>query len=73
MKIIYEAIDISVGKRYIAKESGETVMVGYYPDGVGSTRYTIVSMTSGKVCSPMTKEEIAEHLSIKSYIPIELF
>lgn len=72
MKIIWQEVDIKVGRIYGKRGMKETWMIGYRPEIDGAMRYVSISMVDGMITLPRTTTEMAEILTSNEYWPIEL-
>jgi hypothetical protein len=73
MQVIWEADDITAGRRMKRNESAEEWILGYEFNDK-KKYHNIISLNDGMVLRRFeTKEECAKHLNVWKYIPSELF
>jgi hypothetical protein len=72
VKVIWEAQDIIVGRKFKLPSSNETWMIGYIPSCVGKEKYAKISMSDGMVTDTVGVEYMADSLNADGSLPIEL-
>lgn len=72
MRVIWEAEDIVVGRRYSKPGLDEEWIIGFIGGMGGPIRYVSISDQDGMVTGPKSKEEIALDLTEAGYLPVEL-
>lgn len=72
MKVIWEAADITPGRRYGKPGGGQKGFIRCLYTTIGEDLCVTVSAHTGMVGTPRTKEQIAQLLTDSGYMPVEL-
>jgi hypothetical protein len=72
MKVIWEPVDIVVGRQYSKKDIKENWIIGYLPWIDNDEKFVSISLNDGMVTKPKTRENFAIFLNVEQYLPCEL-
>lgn len=71
MKVIWDVVDIRVGRRYAKSTSTEEWLIGYLSYSDDDVRYVSISTVDGLVTPPQTAEVLADLLTKNEMFPVE--